>query len=119
MATPVNMPQVGQDLESARIIEWHVKEGDLVKESDIIATVESDKASFEVEALAEGTILKLLFDEGEDGYVFKPIAYIGEPGESIPGQEEVESLPELNEDDFEPEAKDIFIEEIKNEGKIF
>ena len=85
MATPVNMPQVGQDLETARIMKWHVKEGDQVNEGDIVATVESDKASFEVEAFSSGTVLKILFREGEEGYVFKPIAYIGESGEIIPG----------------------------------
>jgi len=79
------MPQVGQDLETARIMKWHVKEGDQVNEGDIVATVESDKASFEVEAFSSGTVLKILFREGEEGHVFKPIAYIGESGDNLPG----------------------------------
>jgi pyruvate dehydrogenase E2 component (dihydrolipoamide acetyltransferase) len=83
MATPVNMPQVGQDLETARINEWHVKVGDKVKEGDILATVESDKASFEVEANADGYITELLFEAGDEAHVFKPIAYIGQKNETL------------------------------------
>jgi pyruvate dehydrogenase E2 component (dihydrolipoamide acetyltransferase) len=83
MATPVNMPQIGQDLETGKIIEWHVQEGDKVNKGDIVATVESDKASFEVEVSESGIILKLLFTAGDEAEVFKPIAYIGEPGEKL------------------------------------
>ena len=61
MAMVINMPQVGQDIDSARIIEWHVREGDVVEEGDILATVESDKASCEVEASGSGVVLQLLF----------------------------------------------------------
>jgi pyruvate dehydrogenase E2 component (dihydrolipoamide acetyltransferase) len=85
MATPINMPQIGQDLETGKIIEWHVKEGDEVKKGDIVATVESDKASFEVEAFESGIIIRLLFEEGDEAQVFKPIAYIGAPGETFQG----------------------------------
>ncbi len=87
MAKAINMPQVGQDIEKAKIVEWHVKEGDAVKNGDLIATVESDKASFEVETFEEGIILKLMFSEGEEAQVFSPIAFIGNAGESIePGE---------------------------------
>ncbi len=91
MAIPINMPQVGQDIETARIIEWHVKPGDIVSEGDLIATVESDKASFEVEANADGTVLQLLYKPGEEAVVFKPIAYIGKENEIM---EEIKSSPE-------------------------
>lgn len=84
MATPVNMPQVGQDLETAVITVWHVDVGDQVEAGDIIAIVDSDKASFEVEVFVSGTVLKLLYDEGTEGRVFEPIAWIGEAGEEIP-----------------------------------
>jgi pyruvate dehydrogenase E2 component (dihydrolipoamide acetyltransferase) len=81
MSTVINMPQVGQDIEFARIIEWHVSEGDEIKEGDILAIVESDKASFEVESSEAGTVLKLLFKEGDEAPIFKPIAYIGQKDE--------------------------------------
>ena len=92
----INMPQVGQDLETARIIEWHYKVGDEVKEGDILATVESDKASFEVEVFEGGIVLDLLFEEGADAAVFKPIAIIGqkdEQKEKIPETKVVEEKP--------------------------
>ena len=88
MAIIINMPQVGQDIDSAKIIEWHVREGDVVEEGDILATVESDKASFEVEASESGIVLQLLFKEGDEAAVLKPIAYIGQKGESILDEKE-------------------------------
>ena len=80
--TPINMPQVGQDLETARIVKWHKQEGDHVKQGDVVASVESDKATFDVEASASGVLLQRLYQEGDEGAVFKPIAFVGEPGES-------------------------------------
>jgi pyruvate dehydrogenase E2 component (dihydrolipoamide acetyltransferase) len=98
MATPINMPQIGQDLETGKIIEWHVKEGDEVKNGDIVATVESDKASFEVEVSGSGIILKLLFEEGDEAQVFKPIAYFGERGETLQGDLAKNEIQESNVD---------------------
>lgn len=117
MATPVNMPQVGQDLETAKIMEWHVSEGDEVKVGDIIATVESDKSSFEVEAFEEGTVLKLLFEEGDEGYVFKPIAFIGKPGEAIPGNAAEEK--EQPEQIAEPAVYNTIPQFSSNSGQFF
>lgn len=77
------MPQVGQDIEYARIIEWHVQEGEQIHKGDTLATVESDKASFEVESSSDGTVLKILFSEGEEAPVFQPIIYIGTVGEKL------------------------------------
>ena len=96
MAIAINMPQVGQDIDFARIIEWHVREGDEVKEGDILATVESDKASFEVEASEPGIVLQLLFEKDDEAAVFKPIAYIGKKGESILDEKEKTESPAEN-----------------------
>lgn len=84
MAEAINMPQVGQDIQTARILEWYVEVGQKVKVGDILATVESDKANFEVEAFESGTVIALLFEAGDEAEVFKPIAYIGEEGEDLP-----------------------------------
>lgn len=115
MTTAINMPQVGQDIEFAKIIEWHVSEGDEVKEGDILATVESDKASFEVEIPEAGTVLQLLFKEGDEATVLKPIAYIGQKDEIF--LDEKEKIPSpvgknetkdknssVNEDDSKPKG---------------
>ena len=84
MATAVNMPQIGQDITKGVIREWFINEGDPVEEGAILATVESEKAAFEVEAMNSGTLIKILYRAGEEAAVFKPIAYIGEPGEKVP-----------------------------------
>ncbi len=113
MARAINMPQVGQDIEFAKIIEWHVKEGDEVNEGDILATVESDKASFEVETPESGTVLQLLFKEGDEAAVFKPIAYIGQKHENVPDKKEKilspvrqeetkDEISSANKEDIEP-----------------
>ena len=88
MAKAVMMPQVGQDVETGVIVEWRVKENDRVEKGDVIALVESDKATFEVEAYESGTLLKILYNVGEEAKVLEPIAYIGQQGEKIEQQPE-------------------------------
>jgi pyruvate dehydrogenase E2 component (dihydrolipoamide acetyltransferase) len=83
MAKSINMPQVGQDILTGILTEWRIKVGDTVKKGDIVAVVESDKASFEVEAFESGMVLELLYNEGDEAKVFEPILYLGEPGESV------------------------------------
>ncbi|MBD3391224.1 MAG: biotin/lipoyl-binding protein [Chitinivibrionales bacterium] len=85
MATPIVMPQVGHDIETGKILEWKVKVGDTVSKGDIVAVVESEKASFEVEAFESGTLIKIVHAADAEVKVFDPIAYLGEPGESIGG----------------------------------
>ena len=83
MAKPIIMPQIGQDVETGVIVEWRVKENDYVNKGDVVALVESDKATFEVEAYESGVLLKLLYDVGSEVKVLAPIAYVGEPGETV------------------------------------
>lgn len=101
MAIEVIMPQVGQDIETATIVEWHKKENDTVNKGDIIATVESDKASFDVEAYDSGVLLKRLYEEGQEVKVLTPIAYLGEPGESL---DEVPSITEVSQTTIAPDS---------------
>lgn len=70
------MPQVGQDVPSAIIVEWLMAEGDSVEAGDVILVVESDKATFEVEAEVSGVLTKILYEAGTRVDVFQPIAYI-------------------------------------------
>ncbi|MBN2163636.1 MAG: 2-oxo acid dehydrogenase subunit E2 [Pontiellaceae bacterium] len=83
MATEVLMPRQGQSVESCIIIEWKVNEGDVVAEGQPICEVETDKATFEVEATASGTMLGIFYPADSDVEVLKVIAAIGEPGEDI------------------------------------
>ncbi len=84
---PIIMPQVGQNIPSARIIQWCKKEGQEVKKGELVLVVESDKASFEVEADESGILLKVLHQEGEEVEILKPLAYIGQPGETVKVEE--------------------------------
>jgi len=82
MAVGVIMPRQGQSVESC-IIELRVKEGDKVNVGDILFGYETDKASFEEESPAAGTILKLLVSDGDDVPCLDNVLVIGEPGEDI------------------------------------
>ncbi len=76
------MPQLSPTMEVGALIKWHVKEGDPVNAGDIIAEIETDKATMEVEAVDEGTVGKLLVAEGtEDIPINAPIAVILQQGE--------------------------------------
>ena len=81
MATPVIMPRQGQSVESCIIGQWHKQKGDPVKPGDVLFTYETDKATFDEAAKAEGTLLAVYFEEGEDVPVLTTVCVIGEPGE--------------------------------------
>ncbi|NOY07989.1 MAG: 2-oxo acid dehydrogenase subunit E2 [Spirochaetes bacterium] len=81
MAREFLLPQLGQSVESCIIIEWRKKEGDYVKEGDILCEVETDKTALEVESTEEGTLVKILHPEGDDVPVLHPIALIGSKDE--------------------------------------
>ncbi len=83
MATEILMPRQGQSVESCIITGWKVKEGDTVAEGQALCEVETDKATFEVPALAAGTVLGVFYDAGADVPVLKVIAAIGAPGEDV------------------------------------
>ena len=66
MANAVIMPKAGITVESCIIGEWVKKVGDQVKVGDVLFTYETDKASFECESTAEGTLLDIFFEEGDE-----------------------------------------------------
>ncbi len=83
MVTEVLMPRQGQSVESCIIIEWKINEGDTITEGQSICDIETDKASFEIESPATGTVLGIFYPVESDVEVLKVIAAIGEPGEDI------------------------------------
>ncbi|HOX04212.1 MAG TPA: E3 binding domain-containing protein [Candidatus Paceibacterota bacterium] len=96
MATAIHMPQVGQDIRTARIVEWRKKAGDPVQKGEVVAIVESDKAVFEVQSDQAGVLLKIKVPAGGEGAVFEPIAWVGEPGEPVsdgPASDGIASVP--------------------------
>jgi len=82
MPTPILMPALSPTMEEGTLAKWLVKEGDSVASGDVIAEIETDKATMEVEAVDEGTVGKLLVAEGTEGVkVNAEIALILEEGE--------------------------------------
>ena len=83
MATEILMPALSPTMEEGTLAKWLVKEGDTVKSGDILAEIETDKATMEFEAVDEGIVGKLLIAEGTQGVkVNTPIAVMVEEGES-------------------------------------
>ena len=82
MATQILMPALSPTMEEGKLAKWHVKVGDMVKSGDILAEIETDKATMEFEAVDEGKIARLLVAEGAEGIkVNAPIAEMeGEGG---------------------------------------
>lgn len=83
MAEAILVPQVGQDLTEAKVVALHVKVGDQVKKGDVVAEVESEKASFEVEAFSSGTVTHIAYKLGDTATVLQPLLFVGEAGEKI------------------------------------
>src|SRR6516225_5703328 len=82
MPIQVLMPALSPTMEKGNLAKWHKKEGDAVKSGDVIAEIETDKATMEVEAVDEGTLGKILVPEGtNDVAVNTPIAMILGEGE--------------------------------------
>src|SRR3954452_16084275 len=84
--TDILMPALSPTMEEGTLAKWHVKPGDQVRSGDVIAEIETDKATMEVEAVDEGTIEAILVPEGsEEVKVNTPIARLsGEGGAAAP-----------------------------------
>ena len=85
MAVEVIMPKAGSEMEEGEIVQWFKNEGDHVEAGEVLLEIVTDKVNMEVEADASGTLLKILAQAGDVVPVVQTIAWIGEPGEAIPG----------------------------------
>ena len=83
MANAVIMPKAGITVESCIIGNWEKKVGDSVKVGDILFTYETDKASFECESTAEGTLLEIFFQDGDEVPCLMNVCAIGSEGEDV------------------------------------
>jgi pyruvate dehydrogenase E2 component (dihydrolipoamide acetyltransferase) len=81
--TDINMPKLSDTMEEGTIVEWKKKTGDQVKTGEVLAEVESDKATFDLEAEADG-VLNILVEQGVPAKIGAPIARIGEAGSAAP-----------------------------------
>ena len=83
MAEVINMPRLSDTMEEGTVATWFKKVGDTVKEGDILAEIETDKATMEFEAFYEGELLHIGIEEGQTAPVDTLLAIIGEKGEDI------------------------------------
>ncbi|TYC16192.1 pyruvate dehydrogenase complex dihydrolipoamide acetyltransferase [Bizionia gelidisalsuginis] len=83
MAEVINMPRLSDTMEEGTVASWLKKVGDKIEEGDILAEIETDKATMEFESFHEGTLLHIGVQEGETTKVDKLLAIIGEEGEDI------------------------------------
>jgi pyruvate dehydrogenase E2 component (dihydrolipoamide acetyltransferase) len=96
MAEVVRLPKMSDTMTEGVIVKWNYKVGDSVKSGDILAEVETDKATMDMEVYAKGTILHLALNEGDTTPVDSIIAVVGAPGEdfkSVLGSAPVASAP--------------------------
>ncbi len=83
MATVINMPRLSDTMEEGVVAKWLKNVGDKIEEGDILAEIETDKATMEFESFYEGTLLHIGIQEGETSPVDVLLAIIGEEGEDI------------------------------------
>ena len=84
MATIIEMPKLSDTMTTGTVVKWHKQVGDPVMNGDIIAEIETDKATMELENFDDGLILKLFAEEGDEVDIGKPLAFVGEKGDTIP-----------------------------------
>ena len=83
MSISVTMPRMSDTMEQGTVVKWHVKEGDTIAPGDVLADIETDKATMELEAFDEGRIAKLAASEGSNVSVGDLIVVIAEEGEDL------------------------------------
>ncbi|AUC22293.1 pyruvate dehydrogenase [Polaribacter sejongensis] len=107
MATIINMPRLSDTMEEGVVAKWLKNVGDKIEEGDILAEIETDKATMEFESFYEGTLLYIGIQEGETSPVDVLLAVIGEEGEDISAI--------INGDEAEPAKEEATTEEVKEE----
>ncbi|WP_417463639.1 pyruvate dehydrogenase complex dihydrolipoamide acetyltransferase [Kordiimonas sp.] len=116
MAIEIFMPALSPTMEKGTLAKWLVKEGDTVESGDVIAEIETDKATMEVESIDDGTVAKILVDEGTDDVpVGQIIAMLAEEGEDVSDIEAPSASKQAAAPEKEPEGNKL--EDKKDEEK--
>ena len=105
MATPIEMPKLSDTMTEGTLVKWHKSEGDTVEVGDILADIETDKATMEMEAFDDGILGKIYVQEGEKAPLGAQLAMLVEEGEEAPdtaGAAPAAAAPEAEE---EPKAE--------------
>ena len=84
MAQLIEMPKLSDTMSVGTVVAWHKKKGDLVVNGDILAEIETDKATMELENFDDGVLLDIFVEEGSEAAIGSPLAVVGEEGENFP-----------------------------------
>lgn len=122
MAEVIRMPRMSDTMTEGTFVEWHKKVGDTVKSGDILAEVETDKATMELENYVKGTLLYIGVEKGKSAQVDQVIAIVGAPGEdfqALLNDSGKTAAPEAKKEEKAPEAEPKAEEktEVKEEAK--
>src|SRR5215213_11891002 len=104
MANIIEMPKLSDTMTVGTLIKWLKKEGDAVKTGDMLAEVETDKATMELESFFDGTLLKILAPAGSQVALGAPLCAIGKPGEKVDAPAAAPAPPPKPEE--KPKAED-------------
>lgn len=124
MAEAVNMPKLGFDMAEGKLVRWMLSEGERVEKGQVLAEIETDKATVEVEASVSGTVLKHVIEEGAIVPIGNPIAIVGDDGEDFDIEallgSEPAPLPEVVDDARSPvpQPEPIVAELLEGNGKL-
>ncbi|HAX71064.1 MAG TPA: pyruvate dehydrogenase complex dihydrolipoamide acetyltransferase, partial [Anaerolineae bacterium] len=91
MAETINMPKLGFDMAEGLLVRWVKQVGENINKGDVLAEIETDKATVEVESSASGVVLSHIVDQGSIVPVNAPIAIVGAEGEKVDAPAKVES----------------------------
>lgn len=119
MAEVINMPRLSDTMEEGTVAKWLKQVGDKIEEGDILAEIETDKATMEFESFNEGTLLYIGIQEGDTAPVDALLAIIGEEGEDISGLLDPSAAPkeEKQEKQEQPEQKTTGEDDKKSEDE--
>ncbi len=117
MANIIDMPKLSDTMTVGTLIKWLKKEGDVVKSGDILAEVETDKATMELESFFDGTLVKIFTPEGAQIAVGAPLCAIGEKGEKVDAPAAAGAKPEAAAKAPQNEEKSEAKTEAKTEAK--
>lgn len=93
MSVPIKVPDLGTTTDEVKLVRWLVAEGATVARGEVLAEIETDKATVELESTAEGVLLRLVAEAGKVAHRGDILAYVGRPGEAAPEEAQVVSAP--------------------------
>src|SRR5215211_5222572 len=106
MAETISMPKLGFDMAEGTLVRWVKQVGENINKGDVLAEIETDKATVEVESSASGVILQLMVDQGSVVPVNAPIAVIGAEGEKVDAPKTESEKPKAEEKKAEVKAEE-------------